>query len=209
MSAKSTFSLLFGGPSIPTGPSAQQLYGGPKAFSGYQPGAATAGRGQEGYTTQALGTLGQIANTGWSDADRAAQGQAQRQTARNEAGQRGAIMQQAQQRGTLNSGNTFLAGLMAQQQGANRNMENAANLQVAGANRRQGAAMGMAGLGQQLTQNEMQRASAADQFNQWASGMQMNAVQGAYGNEMQRYQAQQDQSNQWWNRISGMAGMAM
>jgi hypothetical protein len=191
----STGALLFGAPNVHK-PKASDLYGGPRAFSGYQPNAATAGRENEQYTRNAMGTLGQIANTGWSDADRAANQQAMRDVARNEAGQRGAVMQQAQQRGTLTGGNTFLAGLLAQQEGANRNMENATSLQVAGANRRQGAAMGMAGLGQQLTQNDMARAQAADQFNQWASGMQAQAVQG-------QYEAEKSASDSWWHRISG------
>ena len=192
---RSAGELLFGAPSVHK-PHANELYGGPQAFGTYRPEAANAGRGAEQYSQNALANLGQIANTGWSTADRAANQQAMRQVARNEAGQRGALMQQAQQRGTLNGGNAFLAGLLTQQQGANRNMENATNLQVAGANRRQNAAMGQAQIGQQLTQNDMARAQATDQFNQWASGMQAQAVQG-------QYEAQKNAADSWWHRISG------
>jgi hypothetical protein len=199
------FKGLLTGPQAPHPLTAQDLYSGPAGFGDYRPETASAGRESEANTTQALGTLGEIANTGWSTADRAAQGQAQRQSARNESSQRGAVMQNAAARGQLNGGNTFLAGLSAQQGGANRNMEAATDLSIAGAQRRQGAAMGQAQLGQQLTENEFQRAGATDQFNQWATGMQSAATQGAYDSRLAAYQAKQANRQKWIDRITGLA----
>lgn len=186
---------------------AEQLYNGPRAFGGYQPGAATAGQQYDKFSDQALGQLGQVARTGFTDVDRAAQRQSQQQAAMGEKAQRGAVMQDAAARGQLNAGSTFLAGLVTQQQGANRAQDAATNLQIEGANRRNAATMNMAGLGQQMSAQQMQRASATDQFNQWASGMQAQAAQGVYDSEQARYQQLQDQQGQWWDRITGMAGM--
>lgn len=192
MSFKSWIKGVFKGPTMPTGPTASQLYSGPQAFSGYQPGQATAAQGN-------LNDLNEISRGGMTRADSMAQAAAQRQANAAESSQRGAVMQQAQARGTLNSGNAFLGNLMAQQQGANRAAESGTNLQIQAQNRRQGAATAAAGI-------DMQRAAATDQFNQWASGAQANALQTAYGNQMDRYQAQQANRDKWWDRISGLAG---
>lgn len=207
MSFKSVMKNLFGGSSIPMGPTAQQLYSGPQAFGSYRPEAAQ-GSQYDSYSNAALGALGDIAEGGWTQADQAAQGQAQRQANRAESSQRQAVMQQAQARGALNSGNAFLGSLQAQQGAATRANEAATSRSIAGADRRLQGAMGQAQIGQAMAGQQMQRGSAVDQFNQWATGANANALQTAYGNQMQRYQAQQQQQQQMWDRIMGLGSMA-
>jgi hypothetical protein len=183
------FKNLFKGPSMPHAPTASELYGGPRAFSDYRPEAANAGGA-------ALGALNQIARTGWSPTDMAAQAQAQTQANRNEQAQRGAVMQDARARGMGGGGLQFSGALAAQQGGANAAAQAGAGLAMAGADRRLGAASAAGDL-------EMQRASSTDQFNQWASGQQTAATMGAYEGAMSQYEAKAAKRKQMLDRITG------
>lgn len=200
------FKSMFSNPSVPKAPTSQQLYSGPGAWSGYQPGAATAGAEYDTHSRSALSNLGEISRTGWSATDQQANQQAQRQAAQGEQNQRASVQQQAQMRGQGGGGAMLAGSLAAQQGGANRAQDSATNLARQGADRRMQASGQAAQLGQGLSQLAGQRAGATDQFNQWAQGMQTAAAQQQFDNQMARSQAKQDQANAWWGRITGALG---
>ena len=188
------FKGFFKGPSMPSALTENQLYSGPRAFGDYRPEAATAGAG-------AYNTLRQVSQTGWTGADRGAFAAQQRQAAAGEQAQRGAIMQDAAARGQASGGLQFAGALAAQQGGANRAQEAGAQQAMAGADRRLGASQAMG-------QMDMQRAGATDQFNQWATGAQTNAVQGAYDSQMGQYAAKAARRQQMFSNIANLAGSA-
>jgi hypothetical protein len=189
------FHNLFAGPTAPKPLTASQLYSGPQAFGTYRPEAASAGNAQ-------LANLDQVARSGWTNTDRAAFQNAQTQANLGEQAQRGALQQDAAARGAMNAGTSFVAALAAQQGGANRANQAATDMASHGADRRLGASTAAAGL-------QQQQAQAADNFNQWASQMQANAVQGANASQWQGYQQQQANSDRWWDRLTGLAGSFM
>lgn len=196
---------FFKGPKVPTGPTAAELYRGPAAFSGYETQQSGVSQGNA-EQRQAMQGVGEVARTGWTGLDSLAQQQAQRQANLGEKSQRGAVTQQAQMRGQ-GSGGAMLAGaLAAQQGGANRSAESAANLATQGADRRFGATQALGQMGAQYNQQGQQQAASNDAFNQWASGQQTNATMGAYGAEMDRYNAKAAQNAQQWSNLTGVLG---
>lgn len=177
-------------------PTANEIYSGPRAFSNYRTEGASAGNEGIGLQRGQLGTLDQIAKTGWSSADQGAQRQAQRQAAQGEQAQRGAVMQNAAARGQLNGGMQFAGAMAAQQGAANRAAASADSIAQAGADRRFGATQAIAGIGQGIAGQQMQQAQSQDQFNQFAAGMQAQARTG-------EYDAQKANQDSWWHRMSG------
>jgi hypothetical protein len=177
---------------MPKGPSAQDLYGGPRAFSGHQTEQAQAAQPY-------LSTLNQISRTGFTPTDRGAFAQQQQQANQGEQAQRGAIEQNAAARGQLGGGLQFAQALAAQQGGANRAQEAGTQMAVAGADRRMAATQAGANLAGQA-------GAANDAFNQFATGAQAGAAQGAYQNQMAGYQQKKANQQQWWDRLSGLAG---
>lgn len=195
------FKGLFKGPTMPTAPTAAQLYSGPQAFSGYQPEAARVQTNPAAMA--ALQQLQGMSTTGWSATDQAAQQQSQRQAALGEQSQRAGVMQQAAMRGQAGGGAALAGALAAQQGGADRANAAASDFAARGADRRLGATQAAGSMGMGLTDQATQRASATDQFNQWASGAQSAATQGAYDNAMTQYQAQAAKRKQMWDRVTG------
>lgn len=166
----------------PKNPTANDLYSGPRAFGEYRPEAASAA-GVEAQQLREMGT------TGWSNTDRGAFGQMQRQANQAEQAQRGAVMQRAAATGQMNGGMAFAGALGAQQGAANRAMDAGVQQASIGADRRLAANQASAAVRQA-------GAGAADQFNQWASGMQMEAQTTAYDKAKSK-------KDSWWKRVSG------
>jgi hypothetical protein len=166
----------------PDAPSANDLYSGPRAFGDYRPEAASAAAGE-------IDQLGQMSRTGWNATDRNAFGQMQKQANQAEKSQRGAVMQQAASQGQMNGGMAFAGALGAQQGSANRALDAGVQQANIGADRRMAATQAGAGL-------KMQQAGATDQFNQWASGIQLEAKKASY-------EASKAKKDSWWKRVSG------
>lgn len=167
---------------------------------------------------QALGQLQQVGAQGWTDADRAALGAGQRQAAQFERSQRDAVMQSARARGMGGSGMAFMGSMMAQQAGADRAADTAANLGMEGRQRALTALQSGAGLAGQMRDQsfgqQAARAGALDEFNQsnFANRMGItDARAGAQQNAAQYWQlraqdAYQRRRNKWgdvMNMISG------
>lgn len=149
---------------------------------------------------QALSRMQERSNSGWSQLDRMALDQAQRQAGQYEQAQRGAVQQGMAARGMRGSGMEMLGAMQAQQGGADRALDAATTLGVAGRDRAmnqtaQAAQLGMGINDQQFGQNAA-RAGAVDAFNQWASGKQDQAAAMAYQAAMARYQQVQQQRQQ-------------
>lgn len=205
----------FGRSKPPTGPNAEQLYGGPQAFSGYQPQAAQA-QGNAQALQQAAGTMGQfqdIANRyntqGLTQAQQGQLGAVMRQQQQAGAGARQAALQGAAARGTATGGAGLLAGLAGgandANAAANAGAAYAAQMQQANA-ANQMAALGQVGniglgVNQATYGQNAQNAAAQDAFNQWAADMQAQARQQAYQNEVERNTA----NRRIWERL-GQAG---
>ncbi len=166
----------------PNAPTASELYGGPRAFGDYRPEAASAAAGE-------IGQLEGMSKTGWNATDRGAFGQMQRQANQAEQSQRGAVMQKAASQGQMNGGMAFAGALGAQQGAANRALDAGVQQANTGADRRLAATQAGAGL-------KMEQAGATDQFNQWASGIQLEAKKASY-------EASKAKKDSWWKRVSG------
>lgn len=207
------FKGLFKGPTMPTAPTAAQLYGGPAGFSGYQTQASQAQGSQAGQNAQnaALGSLTQLSQTGRTPADDAWQDFAMRRAGQASAAQRGAAVQQAQGRG-LGAQAGLLGALAGSQADANANADFAAQSAQQAQSRRDQATSQLGQLGLGVDQNAFgqasQRAESNDAFNQWASGMGMEAQQTAYGNAMDQYTKKQEERQKRLDRLTGLATSA-
>ncbi len=158
----------------------------------------------------ALQQMQDRASSGWSQLDRMALDQAQRQSGQYEQAQRGALMQDFAARGMRNSGTSMMAALGAQQGGADRALDAATNLGVAGRDRAMAntASAGALGMGMNDTQfgQNMARAQAVDAFNAMASGRSDAASLANYQMLMDRYGMMQQQRQ---NRINNIVGPIM
>lgn len=176
-------------------PTAEQLYSGPAAFSGYQPEAARAQGDQAGVDAArtSLGQLQGLAQTGWTDTGRGQYEAMLRRGQQASAGVRQAALQGAAARGTASGGAGLLAGLAGGQQDANAAADAAVGFAAQGEQNRMGAsqAAGSLGMGLDAQQfgQQFERGSATDQFNQFATGAGFDAQQTAWGNRMQQYEA--------------------
>jgi hypothetical protein len=191
------------GGGIPRGPTAEQLYGGPEAFSGYTPEAARGDPAGQAAARAALGQMGQWAQGTMTGADQAAMQQAQFTGEQASRSALDAIAQQAAMRGTGGGGLDYLARAAAAQSGANMAAQLASQQAQAMQDRQFGATQGLAAMGLGLDTQAMQRGGAIDDFNRWATGASADAAQQAYQNVMARWQAKQDQRQQRMDAIRG------
>jgi hypothetical protein len=178
---------------------AQSLYD--QAASGYGQSALES-LAADPLTTAAqqrvLARYGQLANEGWTAEDRAALEQQQMESRRMEQSQRQGVLDAAARRGDASGGNTVLAGLMAQQGGANRDAQRGTTLAIAGRQRaldalaQEGALAGQ--MRSQGVNEQVARGSAMDQFRQWGAGMQMNAAQTLMNARLGQSQSLQQQA---------------
>lgn len=146
---------------------------------------------------QALATLQQVGREGWTPVDRLALAAAQRQSARGEQAQRGALMQQAQARGLGGSALGFGSALQAQQGAADRANDYASQIAIAGRDRALGATQASANLGMGIDDvafsQAAQRAAAVDAANQWFTGRQDEAAAQAYQAQLGAWQLGEQQ----------------
>lgn len=146
---------------------------------------------------RAMGMQEQIANQGYTAEDDATMQSANRAANLNEAAQRGAIMQNAAQRGQSRGGLAMMQALQAQQEGANRSADQAAQV---GQNRIQARQAGVQNLAQQGSQIAQQgfaqsqaRAGATDAFNDAMTQNRMQVPQQTFNNQLaasQNFQGQ-------------------
>lgn len=146
---------------------------------------------------EALTTLQQVGREGWTPVDRLALAAAQRQSARGEQAQRGALMQQAQARGLGGSALGFGSALQAQQGAADRANDYASQIAIAGRDRALGATQASANLGMGIDDvafsQAAQRAAAVDAANQWFTGRQDEAAAQAYQAQLGSWQLGEQQ----------------
>ena len=165
--------------------------------AGYVP-AGSQVTGNEQGRLAALTALGQMqdrATTGWSQLDRQALDAAQRQAGQYEQAQRGANMQSMAARGMRGSGLEMLGAMTAQQSGADRALDAATQLGVAGRDRAmentaQAANLGL-GIDTQQFGQGMANAGNLDAFNQFATGTNLAATNQGYANALGSWQASQ------------------
>ena len=142
-----------------------------------------------------LGALQQLQQQGGMNAqDKANLAGIQQQENQNEAGNRAAILQNAQMRGTGNSGNSLLAQLVSQQGSVNR--QNANDLNVAGM--AQNRALQAGGQAATLGGN-MQQQSFNQQAQQAAAQNAINQFNAQSGNQVNMFNAQQGLGAQEFN----------
>lgn len=144
----------------------------------------------EGLAAQrrAMGQQEQIANQGYTSQDAATLQSANRQSNLNEQSQRQAIQQQAAMRGQSGGGLAMMGALAAQQGGANRAADQAAQV---GQNRIQARQQGVQNLAQQgsalagqgLAQGQAQ-GQALDAFNQNMTTARMGVPQQGFQNQL-------------------------
>lgn len=153
----------------------------------------------------ALAQMQERSQSGWSQLDRMALDQAQRQAGQYEQAQRGAVMNDAARRGMRGSGLQMLGALQAQQSGADRALDAATNLGIAGrdramANTSQAAALGM-GINDTQFNQSATRAAAMDAFNAMSSGRADAAAASNYQNQLAAFQLQQQMQQQRMQNI--------
>ena len=176
---------------------------------GYVP-AGSQVTGNEQGRLAALTALGQMqsrANTGWNQLDRQALDASQRQASQYEQAQRGANMQNMAARGMRGSGLEMLGAMTAQQGGADRSLDAATQLGVAGRDRAMDQTAQAANLGlgidtQQFGQG-MANAGNLDAFNQFATGTNMQAQGAAYGYDMDRFNQRMQRRAQGMQMLTG------
>jgi hypothetical protein len=127
---------------------------------------------------QALDRYSQLATTGFTDADRLAQQQANNEAARYEQAQREGIAQDARMRGMSGSGMEMASQLAAQQGGADRAQEMQTAIAREARDRSLGATDAMAELGGNLVGQGMQAGGMQMQGGQMLGGA--NSVSSAY-----------------------------
>lgn len=155
----------------------------------------------------ALAQMQERSQSGWSQLDRMALDQAQRQAGMYEQAQRGAVMNDAARRGMRGSGLQMLGALQAQQSGADRALDAATNLGIAGRDRAmmntsQAAALGM-GINDTQFNQAATRAAAVDAFNAMSSGRADAAAASNYQNQLAAFQLQQQMQQQRMQNIMG------
>ena len=176
---------------------------------GYTPASSQVVGNQNGRQAAltALGQMQQRANTGWSQLDRQALDASQRQASQYEQAQRGANMQNMAARGMRGSGLEMLGAMTAQQGGADRSLDAATQLGVAGRDRamdqtEKAATLGL-GIDTQQFGQGMANAGNLDAFNQFATGTNMQAQNQAFANQLGSWQASQDAKRQRRDAIIG------
>lgn len=176
---------------------------------GYTPASAQVVGNQNGRQAAltALGQMQQRSQTGWSALDRQALDAANRQSGQYEQAQRGANMQNMAARGMRGSGMEMLGAMTAQQGGADRALDAATQVGLAGRQSAQENTANAANLGlgidtQQFGQG-MTNAQNLDAFNQFATGTNMQAQGAVHGYNMDRYNIRMDQRKQGWDRVTG------
>lgn len=209
-------------PKPPTSaPTAADLYSGPAAFSGYRPEAANVTGDATGRAaaSEALRQIQGVAQTGSTPQQAQQMAAFLRQGQQATAGARQAALQGAAARGTASGGAGLLAGLAGSSADADAAANAAAGMATQAENRRydainQAANLGM-GMDAQAFGQGQANAQAMDQFNQFATGANFNAQQGAFGNQMALYdaelaraQAKAEQRRARWNAITGIATSA-
>jgi len=155
--------------------------------------------------TQALDRYSQLATTGFTDADRMAQQQANAQAAQYEQSQRQGIVQDAQMRGMGGSGMEVAAQLQAQQSGADRAQQMQSQVAQDAQQRSLSATDAMAGLGGGLVGQGMQAGSMQQQGGQMLTGA--NAQSAGYHLDRSEALAQKpwDKVQQIGQMIGGLA----
>lgn len=148
----------------------------------------------------ALSRMEGLSRTGFSDLDRQALNQGQRQASQYEQSQRAAAMNAAARRGDVAGGNALLGSLVAQQGGADRASEYATNVGLAGRDRALQALENYGGMAGQMrgqgVAEQQARAGGLDSFKQWATGQQFNAAQSLMNARMGQSQNLQQQAAQ-------------
>jgi hypothetical protein len=175
--------------------------------AGYAPGApaqqaqfVSAGeskvkRDAEGETAQrdALKRMRGIADTGYSDIDRAAMSQAQKSASATNKSMSDSVLRNAQRRGTAaSSGGDLTAALVGAQGSADRLSQETQDINARGQERRTQATGAMSDMGGGLTAQEMAIGQAQNQQNQFNAGQQnqVNIANAGYGNTNQNIQYQ-------------------
>lgn len=130
---------------------------------------------------KALDELAGLSQTGLGAEDRAAFNQLQRESAAQAQAQNAAVLQNAAQRGTVDSGSTVMAQLMAGQQAANR-LQQGGEQQAAQASQARRAALGQyADLSNSMANTDFaqkaQVGNAKDAINQFNAQNKMSAGQ--------------------------------
>lgn len=130
---------------------------------------------------KALEELSGLSQTGLGAQDRAAFNQLQRESAAQAQAQNAAVLQNAAARGTLDSGSTVMAQLMAGQQAANRSQQGGEQLAAQAAQARREAlnqyANMSSGMANQDFAQRAQVANARDSINQFNSQTKTGANQ--------------------------------
>lgn len=153
---------------------------------------------------QSLAQTQQIANAGYTDTDRTAMQQQLRDAARYEQGQRQSLNEDANARGMGGSGFAMQSQLAAQQAGADRATDTAANMAIAGRDRAQAANQQVAQQAGQMRDQgfgeQAQIAGAQDQYAQFRIGTQgqdfanLQATRGVQAGNLQQQAAAQEAS---------------
>ena len=190
---------------------ADQLYSGPganygatmtaagtvDAAGGYAPLAARGSEVGQRAAMQALGQLGTWASSpGLTGADTA------QLNAANFVAQQGAqagiqaLAQQAAMRGMGGGGAQYVAQAAAQQSAANQAAQNAAQVGMYALDRQRGAVGDLANLGLGMDTQAMQRGSAVDEFNRYATGATDAATLGNYQLRLADYERRKEERQQ-------------
>lgn len=207
---------------------AEQLYTGPgpnygatltpegsvSDGGGFVPAAARGSEVGQRASMQALGQLGTWARTpGLTGADTA------QLNAANFVAQQGAqagiqaLAQQAAMRGMGGGGAAYAAQVAAQQSAANQAAGNAAQIGMYALDRQRGAVGDLANLGLGIDTQAMQRGSAIDEFNRFATGQRDAATMGEYELRLADAARRRQQRDQRIRRVMGgfesLAGFGM
>lgn len=180
-----------------SGVTEEDLYQGPRAWSGYTPEAARVDPGAQAAQTNALDMVSRRARMGGrTAADEAMQASALRQSQQATAAQRGAAVQRASAQG-LGAQGGLLASLAGSQADSNAAADFAAQSAMNAQQRGDAATSEMASLGRDLQGQAAMRGAATDAFNQWAQGQQT----GAFKDVKEYDQAARDEQMAAFNSI--------
>lgn len=171
---------------VPAGPAAQME-------------AANAGQSQvrtdaEGEAAQrdALRRMRGIADTGYSDIDRAAMASSSRNARANNKTMQASTMRDFQRRGMGGSNAELSAALIGGQGSADRMAEDTRQINARGQERRTEATRDMTNIGGMLNQNQFTVGGAQNQMNQYNAGLlnqaRMGNMQATNQNQLAQYQ---------------------
>lgn len=198
----------------------EQLYSGPganygatltpdgsvDAAGGYVPAAAMGSQAGQRAATAALGQLSTWANSpGLTGADRATMSAADFTAQLGAQAGIQALAQQAAMRGMGMGGAMFASQAAANQSASNQAAMTAADVAQGAMGRQREAVAGLANLGLGLDTQAMQRGSAIDEFNRFATGATDAATLGEYELHLADAERRRQQRDQRIGRV--MAGM--